>query len=241
VIEMENHKHHQCLHAFADGWEIELYSDGKWEKIAFPSFDPILEYRIVPNEGGWLPWYGGECPIDNATLVKYKVADNNYAVYGPYPASSLQWNRDYNKKIVSYRVVQVAEVDPYAELKAASVDPNKQIKAWGGDWEDSDYTWTWSARPENYEIRDKPCKCGAKTTATCPGEFEPGCDLGANEKFVKVVPTIPAKKTKKVRLIAWLGADHVLRHVEEGFITTDGPYRDVFRVPSEDKEIEVEE
>lgn len=80
-----------------------------------------------------------------------------------------------------------------------------------------------------------------KTTATCPGEWEPGCDLGANEEFAKVAPTIPAKKTKKVRLIAWLGADHVLRHVEEGFITTDGPYRDVFRVPSEDKEIEVEE
>ena len=30
------------------------------------------------------------------------------------------------------------------------------------------------------------CMCKDRTLADCPGEWEPGCDLGANEKFVRV-------------------------------------------------------
>lgn len=107
---MEKHKHHQAIHAYADGHRIEVNTFMGWKKIDFPSFVPDLEYRVAPGK-------------DNV-----------------------------------------------------------------------------------------------------------------NEEFVTQV-----KKTKIVKLLAWIGADHVLRYVEEGFNTTDGPYRDVRRVPSEGKEIEVEE
>ena len=30
------------------------------------------------------------------------------------------------------------------------------------------------------------CVCGDRALSECPGEWEPGCDLGNNEKFVKV-------------------------------------------------------
>ncbi len=30
------------------------------------------------------------------------------------------------------------------------------------------------------------CLCGLKTVDDCPGEWEQGCDLGANEKYVEV-------------------------------------------------------
>lgn len=32
-----------------------------------------------------------------------------------------------------------------------------------------------------------PCKCGARQWHECPGEWEPGCDLGANEAHAAVV------------------------------------------------------
>lgn len=31
------------------------------------------------------------------------------------------------------------------------------------------------------------CACGDREAAACPGQWEPGCDLGANEKYVKVI------------------------------------------------------
>lgn len=134
---MEKHKHHQAIHAYADGHRIEVNTFMGWQKIDFPSFDLDLEYRVAPGK------------------------DN---------------------------------------------------------------------------VIDKTCGCNIWTLEVCPGKWEQGCDLAANEEFVTQV-----KKTKIVKLLAWIGADHILRYVEEGFNTTDGPYRDVRRVPSEDKEIEVEE
>lgn len=32
------------------------------------------------------------------------------------------------------------------------------------------------------------CSCGDRPLDQCPGEWEPGCDLGANEAHVVVVP-----------------------------------------------------
>lgn len=29
------------------------------------------------------------------------------------------------------------------------------------------------------------CKCGDRALADCPGEWEPGCDLGNNEKYAR--------------------------------------------------------
>lgn len=30
-----------------------------------------------------------------------------------------------------------------------------------------------------------PCACKTRAASDCPGEWEPGCDLGANENFVR--------------------------------------------------------
>lgn len=32
------------------------------------------------------------------------------------------------------------------------------------------------------------CICKDRPKSQCPGEWEPGCDLGANEKFAAVAP-----------------------------------------------------
>ena len=38
------------------------------------------------------------------------------------------------------------------------------------------------------------CMCGEKWKWDCPGEWEQGCDLGANEKYVSVVSLDPEKE-----------------------------------------------
>ena len=35
------------------------------------------------------------------------------------------------------------------------------------------------------------CACGVRPKADCPGEWEQGCDLGANEKFVARAQRVP--------------------------------------------------
>lgn len=32
------------------------------------------------------------------------------------------------------------------------------------------------------------CHCGDRAASECPGEWEQGCDLGANESHVRVAP-----------------------------------------------------
>lgn len=38
-------------------------------------------------------------------------------------------------------------------------------------------------------LTQAPCQCGDRAATECPGEWEPGCDLGANEAHVRVAPT----------------------------------------------------
>lgn len=35
-------------------------------------------------------------------------------------------------------------------------------------------------------LAEQKCPCGDRPADQCPGEWEPGCDLGANEKYAKV-------------------------------------------------------
>lgn len=36
-------------------------------------------------------------------------------------------------------------------------------------------------------LAEQKCPCGDRPADQCPGEWEPGCDLGANEKYAKAV------------------------------------------------------
>lgn len=38
---------------------------------------------------------------------------------------------------------------------------------------------------DEQQRRDEMCACGDRAAVLCPGQWEPGCDLGANEKYVK--------------------------------------------------------
>ena len=192
----QQHKHYYCIRAFADGWKIEYLasSNNKWYPSEYPEFAKNLAYRVVPDENGWLPWYGGECPVDPGTVVETRVG---YCVGKSRKAGDYVWG----SSITAYRVIE-EKADPYAELKAAVKDPTKQLRLRGSKyWTEGDI-FVFDEPPENYEIRNKP---------------------------------------KKIKLFAWVEANGNLNWRKEGYEYGPCWARVWKRIPSEDKEIEVEE
>ncbi len=198
------HKHYYCIRAYADGWKIEYLasSNNKWYPSEYPEFAKNLAYRVVPDEDGWLPWYGGECPINPNVMVAVKYQGGGTCTQ---TAGKLRWrnNTSIYAYVTAYRIVEEEKTDPYAELKAAAKDPTKQIRCGKtGAWGKAGTAWTFERPVQDYEIRNKP---------------------------------------KKMKLLAWVEANGNLNWRKEGY--EYGPYwaRIWKRVPSEDKEIEVEE
>ena len=192
----QQHKHYYCIRAFADGWKIEYLasSNNKWYPSEYPEFAKNLAYRVVPDENGWLPWYGGECPVDPGTVVETRVG---YCVGKSRKAGDYVWG----SSITAYRVIE-EKADPYAELKAAVKDPTKQLRLRGSKyWTEGDI-FVFDEPPENYEIRNKP---------------------------------------KKIKLLAWVEANGNLNWRKEGYEYGPCWARVWKRIPSEDKEVEVEE
>ncbi len=149
----QQHKHYYAIRAYADGWKIEYLasSNNKWYPSEYPEFAKNLAYRVVPDEDGWLPWYGGECPVDPGTVVETRVG---YCVGKSRKAGDYIWG----SSITAYRVIE-EKADPYAELKAAAKDPTKQIRCGkNGTWADAGTAWAWERPVQDYEIRNKPKK-----------------------------------------------------------------------------------
>lgn len=59
------------------------------------------------------------------------------------------------------------------------------------------------------------CACGDRAADTCPGEWEPGCDLGNNAAHVRVHQTTPEERAA---LDSALG----LMRRDDGWISMDG-------------------
>ncbi len=201
----QQHKHYYTIRAFADGWKIEVemnYRDGIWAPTDHPVFSKSGKYRVVPDENGWLPWYGGECPVDGTALVDVRLfngkQENEIALARDY-----RWSHNNNEyNIVAYRVVKKAVADPYAELKAAAKDPTKVI-----------------VHLPSTTVHEYPACVGSNFTD------EPACYEIRN-------------KPKKVKLRAYIDgvSGELLWRLEGHKISSYWK-----RVPSEDKEVEVEE
>jgi hypothetical protein len=200
----QQHKHYSCIRAFADGWEIIQYMpiQKKWITVANPNFSPEFMFHVVPDENGWLPWYGGECPVAAGTVVEviYKGGPTIIMVQAHF----IRWGHaDKIRDIIAYRVIKEAETDPYAELKAAAKDPTKQIKYTFPDgvsdgWHDYNHDWSFQGLLSGYEVRNKP---------------------------------------QKIKLLAYIGGSN-----EELLWRIEGYEMSSYwkRVPSEDKEVDVE-
>jgi hypothetical protein len=158
----QQHKHYYYIRAFGDGWNLMqcIHAKKAWFPVDYPNFHPDAAYYVVPDEDGWLPWYGGGCPVAAGTMVDLRYRRGIAEEKAAYAHLSRWKHLPCDDDIVAYRIVEEAKADPYAELKAAAKDPTKQIKYTHPDgtsdgWHDSGYDWQFSGLVHNYEIRNK--------------------------------------------------------------------------------------
>jgi len=72
------HKWYQQIRAYADGWTIEQIHPvlGEWQIEPYPVFIEHRETRIVPDAGGWVPWYSYDAvepPVAGSCQVKTRL------------------------------------------------------------------------------------------------------------------------------------------------------------------------
>ena len=102
----------------------------------------IVRYLLVAapiDADGWIPWAGGECPVDGGTVVEVRYRNEVIEVC---PARIFGWEHpcsDRNYDIIAYRLVTPAkdpaqrDTDQLARLgahvaKAEPVDPPKSLR-----------------------------------------------------------------------------------------------------------------
>lgn len=88
-----------------DGWrDIQGYAKlaedrCKVEVIGVPS--------PQPDADGWIPWGGGECPVDGGALVSVKFRNYNPSSNDPVPACNWIWHHlGKNGDIMAYKVIK---------------------------------------------------------------------------------------------------------------------------------------
>lgn len=104
------HKHYQAIRALSDGCKIQAFNpNAGWFDQSHPLFYEEMEYRIAPNEEGWLPFYtheDSECPVDKSLMVECEYLDGEVIVGG---AGKFDWtDRD---SITRYRPVKTQRPD----------------------------------------------------------------------------------------------------------------------------------
>jgi hypothetical protein len=74
---------------------------------------------------------------------------------------------------------------------------------------------TWEAMRVISAALEQPeqCACGDRPKENCPGEWEPGCDLGNNPKYARRVPLEQPEQEQEP--VAWMCADEDL--VRKGY------------------------
>ena len=105
---------YQILRAIADGWEIESYrcDTKQWgvphsilvSQICVAYRVVPNEFRVVPDENGWLPWYQGatQASPDINVLVDYILNVGSPVIHTAH-AKWLKWDDDCGSVITHYR------------------------------------------------------------------------------------------------------------------------------------------
>lgn len=64
---------------------------------------------LIQDEHGFIPWSGGECPVDYGVKIEYKMKNDPAKVYEGFP-DGLRWGHfDLGGDIIAYRVVKQEE------------------------------------------------------------------------------------------------------------------------------------
>ena len=78
-----------------------------------PTTTEIIGENIRPavDADGWIKWHGGECPVNQMTLVRVKYANGGQSGFAP--GFARDWDWDWGRKIggtdiVAYKIIETA-------------------------------------------------------------------------------------------------------------------------------------
>lgn len=93
------HKHADIIHAWAEGAEVEYWSNhiNEWREANTPAFDPEIKYRIKPKEPDW--W---DSIPEHGILVKGKNSGQVVALYNKSMAD-VMWEPLTNEEIERFK------------------------------------------------------------------------------------------------------------------------------------------
>jgi hypothetical protein len=89
--------------------------------------------------------------------------------------------------------------------KPQRIKPEQELKPFNGLTKEEALAWARGLRADSLEY----CSCGDRPKGHCPGEWEPGCDLGNNPKYARRVPL-------KQEPVAWI--EHGLVEAPDGLV-----------------------
>ncbi|TXH48886.1 MAG: hypothetical protein E6Q97_23825 [Desulfurellales bacterium] len=124
---------------------------------------------------GWLPHYGGECPVPSGGVVNWKVRCKRDEHVARSPCV-LKWDvtgSDYD--IIAWRpakAVELPDPDPYADLKRAHANGEPIQILWTANLPDG---WTdtmfpdWTLPADRYRVKPKPFKLRSHVKQSFPG------------------------------------------------------------------------
>lgn len=142
---------------FLKSWGLEDFAKAVAEKVCgapvpteapAPTEPPTEATSPAPDDGGWIKWYGGECPVPPDTLVEKKIRAG--VKHGPQTAQNLIWRHvdGFNSvyDIVEYRVFKPA---PPAKFKLGDTVRKTKGSMWHGTVVG---TYSTSLTPEGYAV-----------------------------------------------------------------------------------------
>lgn len=78
------------------------------------------DVHVSTRDDGWIPWHGGECPVDRKSLIEVKYSSQDEHPWEPEPAGIFRWDHaGLPCDIIAYHVTKFAEHPTREEILAA--------------------------------------------------------------------------------------------------------------------------
>jgi hypothetical protein len=76
----------------------------------------------TPDPDGWIPWSGGECPVDGETHVQFKFRNNSWGFGYEGKANERDWSHDNSGgDIIAYRIHKPEPAPEKPEIKVTTL------------------------------------------------------------------------------------------------------------------------
>ena len=165
-----------AIRSYCNAWEQPAPSAAQAGPAQAPLTDGRLRTMAAEAESPeWGEWYS-----DDDALIRFARAVERAA---QAPESTRPADASISGRRVDMSGWKWVPVELTVDMESAAYDTRVSLSH-------DDVCAIWSAviAAAPQAPAEQRCACGDRPASQCPGEWEPGCDLGANEKHARVAP-----------------------------------------------------